>query len=306
MFLTYFRQKINKYALQLFGLQSLIIMSLLSFIYLQSVEHIQQKEDLAGLVYQHQEECKLCLESSTENIQYAMEQQAWQLNLGHEFVDCASEIRKYTKEVIEGIDKTIASKSITNKDLEEKNLIIKHQAQIVKSLEKLNKQPNGHLLFDQYDWNIVDTLYSHLVSEDKQTLWKQYQDLNTENSYRAYTTELKSDLRVIEKNLVLHLFAKMPSLSCGFAQYNVMVLAPTHIQQGDSATANIFLAEKIPVQGILIVEEDTLSMGKIDLEEYQIPTNKRGKQTLEGKLISKDAYGKTKTYPFIHEYTVLP
>ncbi len=93
---------------------------------------------------------------------------------------------------------------------------------------------------------------------------------------------------------------------CDRNQFDVTVVAPSYLQQGDTLTASIFFAEKIPVEGRITIGENTLVSGRIDEANYQVKANELGRHQFEGEFLIKTETGETKTYPFTHEYTIVP
>ncbi|MEZ4883177.1 MAG: hypothetical protein R3E32_00480 [Chitinophagales bacterium] len=305
MLRTYFLQKLKKYSLQLLALQGLVILGLLGHSYFQSLQCQQQKEDLTSIITHYQTKYSTSINSNTGRTLDRMSKEVWELGWGNEFVECALDIRAKTSEIIKAINSRLVSKSAVQNDLEVKNSIQKHHQLILQSLEELNNQLDSSTI-DSNDLNTIEHIYSLPFKADKQILWNQYQDIKTDDSYLAYAAKLRNDLRLIESNLVVLLWGKMPILACHHNLYDVSIIAPNNLQQGDTLTANIFLAQKIPLQGRIMIGTDTLADGRIDVETYKIKTDRLGIHTLEGELITKGAFGETKIYPFTHEYTVLP
>lgn len=303
---TYFLQKIRKYALPLLVLQSVIIIGLVAYFNFQSVECQKQKEDLTQIIAHYQKPFGEFLNTRKQTTEMGMTRQAWEMDLGQEYVDCASEINDYTEKLQKEIDQLIASKTLENNDLSFENTIEDHKEFILQSITKLNLELRQYSKIDEADLTSIEEIYANPLVNDSQVLWKQYQRLKTSESYLAYLTKLKNDLQFAADKVITFLWLKMPSQSCRFGQYHVEVNAPNFIGQGDTLNATIFLAEVIPVKGKLMIGEEAIAEGRLEGETYQVKADKLGKHQIKGALITKDGYGNTKTYSFVHEYTVLP
>ncbi len=296
---TYFRQKLKKYALQLFALQGFVIVALLSLLTFQLLQdHHQEKQFFERMEFDYQTFADITYKTNQlkRNLMSLRVEKTHRAKL---WLDCAEKIIKYRG----GFDKKIAkaiSVPQTKLALSADELLTAYFEGVEEILFKEHQK-----IYERLDVE-MEAFKDYSLPDYKQVL-QQYDYLETPYSKIAYLQKVRSEMLLIEHIAVEYLFSKLPSEPCIYDKYYTHVIAPNRLWQDETTNARITFTENPKIRRpTFIVEGKGVALDADGTAIYQMKTKKLGKHLLEGKVIMQNNWGKTMTYPFTHEYTVLP
>ncbi len=314
MLLTYFLQKFRKTAPVLVVLQLLAFCTFLVYQKYSEPKPPDLEEYIWVLQQNNMREWNE-LEFEVKHFEY----QILKERRGESFMKMAnfffSIAEKYQKKVMH-LQRQIKNVEVTNSNNKEEN--------ILKSAKNNNWQKQiSELLVDfQKEMKVVAELEGlHEGYAWEELVERGYHKLNkaTETPYNQIFENLKElDLALeMAYTTILNYAREHISLvfgrvaMCGNIKYNryrVEVIPNSKkIYEGDMFEAEIVLVEEAEfIPQYVVVEDDTLKQNRNNRATYGIRNPKIGTHWLSGEVHTKDERGWEETYPFIHEYTVLP
>lgn len=301
MLLIYFRQKVKKNALELLALQGLVIVGLSVFISLEvSQDNSQKMSFMEGLDFDY-ELFSDFLRKDTGKIVFLMESKIDKERRIKPLWDCAKGIQKYTNQYIEELEAETVSTGLKS-PANLSDFLGKYSDGVGGILVELNQGVYGEMYA-----NVPETIEGYSLSTNE-VLLKRYGNLETKTLKNAYINKVKNEVWQFENKLIYHLYNHIPNTcDIGVIKNYVIVLAEKRLWEGETLNARILLARNIETQSLaVIVGNDTLKRDVDGMGIYKTKVNGIGKHQLEGKIITENGWGKTQTYSFSHEYTVLP
>lgn len=299
---SYFRQVLSNYTVIFIVVQWLFLLVIVGF-YRSEIHHQQQQTlELSKFFNRHSDWAKSSIQNHTGlAFEQAYERiEAWDYRI--EYLDISLEVQELTKCFIEEMKGNTGEGKYCNKGLNINEVLDSYCSELLTLLDEY-----AYFVDTSDIWAWKERYAPYISFSDSSVLQSAYQNFENKELELNLLKKIENDIRIIENALIHTLTWKITGL-CGFPTYQAHISSQEQLWKGDTLHAKFFVTEKAFKLFRIVLENDTINIRTDGMKSFEVIPNANEfyEYQLSGQILQTDGWGKTTSYPFVHDYEVVP